>query len=126
MMSALILICGLLIAAKWGAQMALEWLNQRHVQAHANAVPPAFADSVTPETHAKSVAYTLAKSRFARVHLTGSAAVLAATLFSGVLPWFYRVFQHAAGTSVAAGAGFLMVVGVLLSATDWPFEWQAQ
>ncbi|MGA2177688.1 MAG: M48 family metallopeptidase [Verrucomicrobiota bacterium] len=126
MTSAFILICGVLIAAKWSAQMALEWLNQRHVQARAGAVPPAFTGTVTPETYAQSVAYTLAKSRFEMMDLTWRAVVLAATLFSGVLPWFHRAFQHAAGPSVWAGAAFFLAVGVLLSATDLPFEWHVQ
>jgi STE24 endopeptidase len=126
MTSALIMICGVLILAKWSAQMALEWVNQQHVLAHANVVPDAFTHTVTPETYAKSTAYTLAKSRFEMIHLTWSATVLAATLLSGVLPWFYRVFQHAAGISAWAGAAFLLAVGVLLSATDLPFEWHAQ
>jgi STE24 endopeptidase len=126
MTSALIIICGVLILAKWSAQMALEWVNQQHVQAHANAVPAAFTHTVTPEIYAKSTAYTLAKSRFEMIHLTWSAAVLAAALLSGVLPWFYRAFQNAAGSSAWAGGAFLLAVGVLLSATDLPFEWHAQ
>ncbi len=87
---------------------------------------PAFAGAVTPETYAKSVAYTLAKSRFQMVDLTWGALVLAATLFSGVLPWFYRAFQHAAGPSVWAGAAFLLAVGVAFAATDLPLAWHAQ
>ena len=126
MTSSLIVSCGLLIAAKWAAQMALEWLNQRHVQARAKAVPAAFANTVTPETYARSVAYALAKSRFAMLHLTWSAGILAATLFSGVLPWFYQFFQPAAGASALAGAAFLVSVGVCWSAPDLPFEWYAQ
>jgi STE24 endopeptidase len=126
MTSSFIIICGVLIVAKWTAQMALEWLNQQHVQAHAQRVPAAFANTVTPETYAKSVAYTLAKSRFEMIDLTWSAVILAATLCSGVLPWFYRVFQHAAGSSAWAGAAFLLAVGVFLSATGLPFEWHAQ
>jgi STE24 endopeptidase len=106
--------------------MALEWLNQKHVRANARAVPAAFANTVTPETYAKSVAYTLAKSRFEMVDLTWSAMVLAAALFSGVLPWFYQLFRDAAGSSVWAGAAFLLTVGVVLAATDLPFEWHAQ
>jgi STE24 endopeptidase len=126
MTSGLIIICAVLIFAKWAAQMALEWVNQQHVQAHAGAVPPAFAHTVTPETYAKSAAYTLAKSRLEMIHMTWSDAILAAALFTGVLPWFYRVFQHAAGSTPWAGAAFLLAVGVLLSATDLPFEWHAQ
>jgi STE24 endopeptidase len=126
MTSAVIIICGVWILAKWSAQMALEWINQQHVQAHAGAVPPAFIHTVTPETYAKSAAYTLAKSRFEMIHLTWSDAVLAAALLTGVLPWFYRAFQHTAGSSVWSGAAFLVAVGVILSASDLPFEWHAQ
>jgi STE24 endopeptidase len=106
--------------------MALEWVNQRHVQAHAGVVPEAFSQTVTPENYAKSTAYMLAKGRFEMIQLTWSAAVLAAVVLSGVLPWFYRVFQGAVGTSVWAGAAFLLTVVVLLSVTDMPFEWYAQ
>jgi STE24 endopeptidase len=126
MISTFRLICVVLIAAKWLAQMALEWLNQRHVQAHASTVPTDFANTVTPEIYAKSVAYTIAKSRFEMIHLTWSAVILAVTLFSGALPWFYRIFQNAAGSSAWSGAAFLMAVGAVLSATDLPLEWHAQ
>ena len=126
MTTSLIVSCGILIAAKWAAQMALEWLNQQHVRAHASAVPAAFANVVTPETYAKSVAYTLAKSRFDMLHLTWRAVILAATLFSGVLPWFYQFFQPSAGASALAGAAFLLSVGVCCSAPDLPFEWYSQ
>lgn len=125
-MTACILICGLLIVAKWTAQMALEWLNRLHVQAHTGQVPPAFTNTVTPETYAKSIAYTVAKGRFEMANVTWIAVILAATLFSGVLPWFYHVFQNAAGSSIWGGAAFLVAVGVFLSATELPFEWYAQ
>jgi len=121
-----IILCAALIAAKWTAQIWLEWLNQRHVRRNAGAVPAAFAGTVTPETYAKSIAYTLAKSRFEMIECTYGAAVLAGVLFSGFLPWFHQIFGAAAGSSVWAGAGFLTAVGVLLSAVDLPFDWHAQ
>src|ERR1017187_9231493 len=111
----IIYLCAALILTKWIAQTGLEWLNQRHVRRHADAVPSAFAQTITPETYAKSVAYTLAKSRFEIVELTWSAVVLAVVLFSGLLPWFHQTFQHAFGHSIWAGAAFLVVTGVLLS-----------
>lgn len=121
-----IIVCAVLIALKWGAQMALEWLNQQHVRANAAEVPAAFTSAVTPETYAKSVAYTLAKSRFEMITLTWNAIVLSAILFSGVLPLFYRVFRQDTNSSIWAGGAFLMVVGVALSIIDLPFEWHAQ
>jgi len=126
MASVFILICAALIVAKWVAQISLEWINRKHVMAHAAAVPPAFATTVTPETYAKSVAYTLAKSRFHMIELTWSAVVLAVVLFSGVLRGFYGVFQNAVGTSIWARAAFLIAVGIILTAIDLPFEWYSQ
>jgi STE24 endopeptidase len=121
-----LILCAALIGAKWMAQIWLECLNQRHVRRHAGEVPPAFAGAITPETYAKSVDYTLAKSRFDMAELTWGAVLLAAVLFSGFLPWFHQAFQRAAGASIRAEAGFLIAVGVLLSAGDLPFEWHAQ
>ena len=115
MTSALIMICGVLILAKWSAQMALEWVNQQHVQAHANAVPAAFTDTVTPETYAKSAAYTLAKSRFEMIHLTWSAAILAVDSFQRraavVLPRFStrRRLIGLGGSGFSAGGGSVVV-----------------
>ena len=120
------ILCAALIVAKWTAQIWLEWLNQRHARRHAEQVPPALAGAMTPETYAKSVDYTLAKSRLETVDLTWGAVVLCAVLFSGVLPWFYQVFQRAAGSSIWAEAGYLVAVGVALAVTDLPFDWHAQ
>jgi STE24 endopeptidase len=120
------ILCAALIVAKWTAQIWLEWLNQRHARRHAEQVPPALAGAMTPETYAKSVDYTLAKSRLETVELTWGAVVLCAVLFSGVLPWFYQVFQRAAGSSIWAEAGYLVAVGVALAVTDLPFDWHAQ
>jgi STE24 endopeptidase len=126
MNSPFILVCAGLVAAKWMAEIWLEWLNQRHVRRHAGSVPAAFANTVTPATYAKSVEYTLAKSRWEMAGMTWDAAVLAGVLFSGFLPWFHDAFRAAAGSSIWAGAGFLAATGVLLAATDLPFDWHSQ
>ncbi|HZM04852.1 MAG TPA: M48 family metallopeptidase [Candidatus Saccharimonadales bacterium] len=125
-MAPFLVICLLLIGAKWAAQMGLDHLNQRHVRAHAGEVPPAFKDAITPETYAKSVDYTLAKSRFHRVEITWEAVVLIALLFSGVLPWFYGAFTRASGSSIWAGAAFLFLTGILLTLLELPLAWCAQ
>ncbi len=121
-----IYLCAGAIAAKWFAQMALEWLNQRHVRRHAGSVPAAFTSVITPENYAKSVGYTLAKSRLEMVELTWGSAVLAAVLFSGILPWSYHLESRQLGQSIWARAVFLLLAGLALSILDWPLEWYGQ
>ncbi len=56
-----------LIAARCLAQLWLDAVNRRHVQAHAAEVPQAFKEIIDSDTYAKSVQYTLAKSRLSQV-----------------------------------------------------------
>jgi STE24 endopeptidase len=114
------------IVARWLAQFWLERLNQRHVLAHAAAVPEAFQASIDPATYARSVQYTLAKGRFGRIEDTFGALLLLAVLFSGVLPWAYTTFIGAFGESVWALAAFLFAVGVALTVAGLPLDWHAQ
>ncbi len=115
-----------LIAARCGAEWWLERLNQRHVRAHAGQVPDAFAGAVDEPTYARSVQYTLAKSRFHEFECLWGAIVLLAVLLSGVLPWTYTRWTVACGASPWALALYLVAVGVCLSLADLPFDWYAQ
>src|SRR5258708_5454787 len=115
-----------LIVAKWLAQLWLEKLNRCHVQEHANEIPTPFRGMIDEPTYKKSVAYTLAKSRFEIFELTWGAIVLLVALFSGFPPWFYEIFSARFGNSIWAAAGFLFSVGVLLSIPNLPLEWYAQ
>ncbi len=121
-----LIVCTVLIFARAIAQLWLEFLNQRHVRAHAGAVPDAFKEVVPPETYAKSVEYTLAKSDFHCLELTWGTLVLAVVLFSGVLPWFYDVFRNSLGNSIWVGAAFVVAVSILLTLPDLPFDWYSQ
>ncbi|HEY5913363.1 MAG TPA: M48 family metallopeptidase [Verrucomicrobiae bacterium] len=114
------------IVAKWVVQMALERLNRRHVSAHADAVPEAFKGIIDEPTYAKTVQYTLAKGRFHVCELTCDAIVLAAVLFSGLLPWAFNWFSGALGTGVWALAAFLFLTGVALALPGLPMDWYAQ
>jgi len=114
------------VGSKWVTQLWLEWLNGRNVRAHAGAVPQVLKGVVDPTTYAKSVEYTLAKGRFRQCELTYEAVVLLLALFSGVLPWTFKLFHAAWGGSPWAMGGFLFVAGVGLSIPDLPFSWYAQ
>ena len=107
-------------------ELCLERLNQRHVRAHAGAVPEAFKDTVDPATYAKAVEYTLAKSRFSQVEAGYDALVVLAALFSGLLPGFYGAVVGWLGGSVWAAGGALFIIGVTLALAGLPLEWHAQ
>jgi STE24 endopeptidase len=118
---ALVLILSRAIVELW-----LSRLNQRHVRAHADEVPPAFREMVDESTYRRSSDYTLAKSRFGDVVTAFDTALLIAILFSGVLPWAFGKFTEAFGTSIWAMAGFLFVTGFVVSIISLPFAWYAQ
>jgi STE24 endopeptidase len=118
---ALVLILSRALGELW-----LSRLNQRHVLAHANEVPPAFREMIDEATYCRSVDYTLAKSSFGDVVTVFDAVLLIAILFSGVLPWAFGKFAEAFGFSVLAMAGFLLFTGVGLSIASLPFAWYTQ
>jgi STE24 endopeptidase len=115
-----------LILLRLAGEFWLAGLNRRHVLRHADAVPEAFREIIDPATYKKSVDYTLAKSRFGRIRDAYDTAVFLLVLFSGVLPWIFGVFVDRLGSSVWAMAGFLFVVGVVMSLPGLPFDWYAQ
>jgi STE24 endopeptidase len=115
-----------LILARAIAELWLSRLNESHVRAHANEVPPAFREMVDEPTYRRSLDYTLAKSRFGEAVTLFDAALLIALLFSGVLPWAFAKVTAAFGTSALLMAGLLFATGVVLSIVSLPFAWYAQ
>jgi STE24 endopeptidase len=116
----------LLVLARWAVQFWLERLNQAHVLKHANSVPEAFRGVVDAEAYAKSVQYTLAKSRLNQFQEIYDALVLLAALFSGCLPWGFQLCVDLFGTSIWSMAGFVFAAGLALALTGLPFDWHAQ
>ncbi len=115
-----------LIGLRLVAQLALEALNRGEVRRHAQARPAALADIMDEATYAKSVDYTLAKSRFASIETIWEVAVLCAVLFSGVLPWLWMKFNGLAPGAAWSGALFLVGTMILMGLPSLPFEWWAQ
>jgi STE24 endopeptidase len=115
-----------LILARAVTELWLSRLNQHHVHAHANEVPPAFRGITDEATYGRSVEYTLAKSRFGDIANVFDTAVLVAVLFSGVLPWAFGRLTAGFGTSILVLTAFLFVTGIALSIPALPFAWYAQ
>jgi STE24 endopeptidase len=123
-------LVSLVFAAALLASLLVQfWLatrQMRHVAAHRDAVPAAFASTVTAEAHRKAADYTLAKGRFGLLQSAlGAAMLLGWTLLGGldalnalvldaVLPsWGPMAYQ------LALLAAFALIGGMI----DLPFEW---
>ncbi|MDD3180099.1 MAG: M48 family metallopeptidase [Opitutaceae bacterium] len=125
-MNSLVVVVIALVAMRLGAQQVLEFLNRAEVRRHAGTRPAALAGVMDGTTYAKSVDYTLAKSRFGSIEMVFDQAVLLIVLFSGLLPWLWDKTYALAPGAAWSGAIFLMATGLLLSLPGLPFEWWGQ
>jgi STE24 endopeptidase len=115
-----------LVILKLATQLWLAGLNRRHVISHADAVPAAFKETMDEATYARSVQYTLAKSRLSQFEDVCEATILLLVLFSGALPWGFEFFQRHVGTAAWAMAACLFAVGTALSLPGLPVDWFEQ
>lgn len=115
-----------LIAARLGAQLALEWLNRAESRLHAGVLPGAMTGIMDEATFARATDYTLAKSRFASWEMIYDSLVLAGVLLCGLLPWLWNALSAIGGGAAWCGALFLVTAGVLLSLPGLPFVWWGQ
>jgi STE24 endopeptidase len=112
-----------LVILRLTAQLALEALNRTEARRNAGQRPAALADVMDEATYARSVEYTLAKSRFSSVETVYEVVVLLALLFSGALPWLWAGFNRLAPGAAWSGALFLVGTMILLGLPGLPLEW---
>ena len=122
----LLSVAGLLVL-RLVAELVLSALNRGEVRRHAGTPPPAVAAIMDGPTYAKSVAYTLEKSRFGVVTEIFDTLVLALVLFGMVLPSLYsQVVGWGEPESIWTRVVFILSAAVLLSLPALPFEWWEQ
>ena len=115
-----------LVLLRWVAQVSLDALNRRHIRQHSGAVPQPFRDFINPEAYAKSVAYSLAKSRLAGISATWSMLLLFWLFLSGWLPDGHTLVTEWAGMNVWGEALYLFLVGCVVEMCGWPIDWYGQ
>ncbi len=95
----------------------------RHVAAHREAVPAAFATTVSLAAHQKAADYTLAKARVDLLEMAvGGAVLLGWTLLGGLDALnqaLMAVLDPGMGQQLALLAAFAVISGLL----DLPFSW---
>jgi STE24 endopeptidase len=119
-------LVAVLIGLRLAAQLLLNALNAASVRSHASEPPPAAAAIMDQTTYAKAGAYTLAKLRFGSIEEICDAAIVAAVIFSGVLPRLYAPFRVWAPGGAWNGALYLLAAGALLGVPSLPFDWWGQ
>lgn len=107
-----------------GAGLALQlWLyrrHARHVAAHRDRVPEAFANRIPLADHQKAADYTLAKIRLGRLDLWLGSLLLVGWTLGGGLDWVLGLWQGAGLSPLLAGVGGLLTVFLLLGLLDQP------
>ncbi len=106
------------------------WLVARqmhHVRSCADAVPPAFAASISLSDHRRAAQYTIAKQRLACAQILSDALVFVLLAWGGGLQWLYDSLASwlpaALVSSIWFDCALVASVLTLLSLADLPFEW---
>ena len=104
------------------------WLASRqirHVARHRDAVPAAFAQTMTRDAHQKAADYTIAKSRFGLVEMAWSAAMLLAWTLLGGLDILNKVLLGWLGGGMTQQLALLAAFALIGGLLDLPFTlWQ--
>lgn len=96
----------------------------RHVARHRNAVPPAFAGTISLASHQKAADYTITKARFGLLELAWGAAVLLGwTLLGGIDVLNQALAGSGLGAygSLVPQLALLAVFGLVSGLLDLPF-----
>lgn len=103
-------------------QLWLKTRHIRHVAAHRNQVPAAFAAAIDLASHQRAADYTIAKARFARASLVFEALVLLAFTLGGGIAALDGVAHQMAGDGIVGGLVLIALVSVVSSAVSLPWS----
>jgi len=113
----ILLVAGVVI------RMVLASRQIRHVARHRDAVPTAFAQTITPEAHRKAADYTITKTRFGLLELALESALLLAWTLLGGLDWLNATLLAALGggmvQQLALLAAFVLIGGLVSLPMGW-------
>jgi STE24 endopeptidase len=111
-----------LLLSSTGTRLWLAWRQIRHVRCHAHQVPPAFADTISLQSHQRAAQYTQAKQQLALAQILTDALAFAILTWGGVLDTLYHWLLAHAGNGMGAELALVGVSTLLLSVVDLPFD----
>ena len=108
------------------AGLAVEWWllrrQARHVQAHADRVPDAFADRIELAQHRKAADYTLAQIQASRCELGFGAVWLVLLTLGGGIALLQALWGAPGWDPLWSGTGLVLSVFLLLGLLDLPYD----
>lgn len=102
------------------------WLSSRqvrHVMRHRNAVPAAFAETISLAAHQKAADYTVAKARLGLLEMALAAAVLLGWTLLGGLSALNQATVQWFGLGMGQQLGLLAAFVVIGGLIDLPLSW---
>lgn len=120
--SALTLAFAAFLVASLAVKFWLATRQVRHVARHRDAVPPAFAGTVSLAAHQKAADYTMAKSRLGLLETAFGAAVLLAWTLLGGLDALNRVLVAWLGTGMTQQLALLVAFALIGGLLELPFS----
>jgi STE24 endopeptidase len=118
-MTALLILCYLVIV---GSGYWLKYLNLRHLKIHGTTVPPEFQGTIDPSLLQKITAYTLENGRIGTVESISDNIILLIFIFGGLLGAYDRWIAALAGSFVARGVLFVLILLAAETLVDVPFS----
>lgn len=120
--SALTLAFAAFLVASLAVKFWLATRQVRHVARHRDAVPPAFAGTVSLAAHQKAADYTMARSRLGLLETAFGAAVLLAWTLLGGLDALNRVLVAWLGTGMTQQLALLVAFALIGGLLELPFS----
>lgn len=101
------------------------WLNirqVRHVGAHRDTVPEAFAGVVTAEEHRKAADYTVAKARLGRWDMALGAVMLLIFTLGGGIDWLDQAWRQVGLNPYLLGTAIILSILLVNMAVELPLS----
>lgn len=103
-------------------QLYLSLRQQQHVSQHRDAVPAAFAGTISLAEHQKAADYTLAKGTVGRIDIVLSLVILLAWTLGGGLEWLDQQWRSLGWNELYTGTAVLMSLMLIGSLLDLPLS----
>jgi STE24 endopeptidase len=111
------------LALSIGLKLWLAARHARHVAAHRNAVPGAFADRIGLPAHQKAADYTVERTRLGMLETLVEAGVLLALTLGGGVALLTDWTATLPGGSLAHDLGLIVAVALVTGAAALPFSY---